>query len=150
MGRSRTELSHAQVPELASELRVTLSKLARRLRAQAPPGDLTWPQFAVLLHLESQGPATVTALAKAEGVRPQSMGATIAALESAGLVAGEPHPTDGRQTILSLTAAYRAWIKANRAAREDWLAQAIERQLSAAEQAEVARALELLQRLIDS
>ena len=143
------KLRHAPVAVrafgLAAELRVTLGKLSRRLRAQAPPGDLTWPQFAVLLHLENQGPATVTALAKAEGVRPQSMGATIA-----GLVQGDPHPTDGRQTILSLTAAFRAWIKANRAAKDDWLAHAITTQLNANEQTQVARALELLQRLVES
>jgi DNA-binding MarR family transcriptional regulator len=135
---------------LATELHITLGKLSRRLRAQAPPGDLTWPQFAVLLHLENHGPATVTALAKAEGVRPQSMGATISALEGAGFVAGAPHPTDGRQTILSLTAAYRAWIKASRAAKEDWLGQAIAAHLSAAEQAELARALLLLRRLVEN
>jgi DNA-binding MarR family transcriptional regulator len=134
---------------LATELRITLGKLSRRLRAQAPPGDLTWPQFAVLLHLENHGPATVTTLAKAEGVRPQSMGATISALEAAGFVVGEPHPTDGRQTVLSLTAAYRAWIKANRAAKEDWLGHAIAAQLSASEQAELARALLLLRRLVE-
>ena len=148
------KLRHAPVAVrafgLAADLRVTLGKLSRRLRAQAPPGDLTWPQFAVLLHLENQGPATVTALAKAEGVRPQSMGATIAALEAAGLVQGDPHPTDGRQTILSLTAAFRAWIKANRAAKDDWLAHAITTQLNANEQTQVARALELLQRLVES
>jgi DNA-binding MarR family transcriptional regulator len=150
MGKPRHEPAPVRASGLAAELRVTLGKLSRRLRAQAPPGDLTWPQFAVLLHLENHGPATVTALAKAEGVRPQSMGATIAALEAAGLVGGEPHPTDGRQTILSLTAAYRAWIKANRAAKDDWLAHALRAQLSASEQAEVARALELFQRLVES
>lgn len=149
MGKTRPE-APARAFSLAADLRVTLGKLSRRLRAQAPPGDLTWPQFAVLLHLEGHGPATVTALAKAESVRPQSMGATVAALEAAGLVAGEPDPSDGRQTILSLTAAYRAWIKANRAAKEDWLGHAITSQLNAAEQAELARALELLQRLVES
>lgn len=150
MGKSRHEPAAQRAFGLASELRVILGKLSRRLRAQAPPGDLAWPQFGVLLDLENHGPATVTALAKAEGVRPQSMGATIAALQEAGLVAGEPDPTDGRQTILSLTAAYRAWIKANRAAKDDWLAQTITAQLSASEQAELARALELFQRLVES
>ena len=141
--------SAPHVASLASELRVTLGRLMRRLRAHAPPGDLTWPQLSVLTQLEAHGPATVTELARLDGMRPQSMGAIIAALESAGLLSGAPHPTDGRQVLLSLTSACRSWLKANRAAREDWLAQAIRGQLSAAEQAELARATGLLKRLLE-
>lgn len=133
---------------LAGDLRVLVGNLKRQLRQQTHLGDLTWSQIAVLGRLDRDGPATVTALARAEGMRPQSMGANIAALETAGLVGGTPDPNDGRQTILSLTAACREWIKAERAAREDWLARAIQTHLSAAEQDEVARAVELLKRLI--
>jgi DNA-binding MarR family transcriptional regulator len=63
----------------------------------------------------------VTTLARAEGVRPQPMSATVSALESAGLVGGSPDPGDGRQTILSLTDTCQEWLKAGRAAKEDWL-----------------------------
>ena len=80
--------------ELAGELRVTLSKLSRRLREQAHAADLTGAQKSALLRLERDGPATVTTLARAEGVRPQSMGATVGALESMGLLAGSPDPAD--------------------------------------------------------
>ena len=134
---------------LAAELRTILSTLTRRLREQAHSEDLTWSQKSVLIRLERDGPATVTALARAEGVRPQSMGAIVAALENAGLVSGAPDPGDGRQTILSLTPAFRDWIAVSRAAREDWLFQAIEAKFDAAEQDELAKAVILLKRLAD-
>jgi DNA-binding MarR family transcriptional regulator len=135
---------------LAGELRVVIGKLKRRLREQAHLGDLTWSQLCVLTRLEREGAATVTNLARAEGVRPQSMGATIAVLEEAGLVSGAPDPADGRQTILSLTPACRKLMKAGRAAREDWLFRAIRTNLKMAEQGELAKAVELLKRLVDT
>jgi DNA-binding MarR family transcriptional regulator len=135
---------------LASELRVLIGKLKRRLREEAHSGDLTWSQTAVLGLLEREGPATVTTLAKAEGVRPQSMGATVSVLEAAGLVSGAPDPGDGRQTMLSLTPACRQMIKLSRAAREDWLFRAIRTKLAARELEELATGVELLKRLVDS
>jgi DNA-binding MarR family transcriptional regulator len=134
---------------LAGELRVLISKLKRRLREQANPGDFTWSQKSVLIRLEREGPATVTTLARAEGVRPQSMGATVSTLEQAGLVTGSPDPADGRQTILSITPRCRDWIKATRAAHEDWLFRAIQAKLAPQEQDELTRALALLNRLAD-
>jgi DNA-binding MarR family transcriptional regulator len=132
---------------LATELRVLLGQLKRRLRSEGKFGDLTWSQLSVLGHLDRDGPATVTALARIEGVRPQSMGATIAALQEAGLVTGAPHPTDGRQNVLSLAPACRDWIAASRAAREDWLAAAIQTHLSPSEQLHLAGAIDLLKRI---
>jgi DNA-binding MarR family transcriptional regulator len=140
----------ARVSILASELRVQIGKLKRRLREEAHSGDLTWSQTAVLSLLEREGPATVTTLAKAEGVRPQSMGATVSVLEAAGLVSGAPDPADGRQTMLSLTPACREMIKLSRAAREDWLFRAIRTKLAAREVEELATGVELLKRLVDS
>ena len=134
---------------MASDLRVVLGKLKRRLREQANKGDLSLSQMAVLGYLDREGPSTVTTLARAEGVRPQSMGATVAALEEAGLVSGTPHPADGRQIMLSLTAAAREWIKGSRAAREDWLSRAIRAHLSPTEQEELAKAAALLRRIVD-
>jgi DNA-binding MarR family transcriptional regulator len=143
------ELHAASSQLLAGELRVLIGKLSRRLREQANPGDFTWSQKSVLIRLEREGPATVTTLARAEGVRPQSMGATVSTLEQAGLVTGSPDPADGRQTILSLTAKCREWIRATRAAKEDWLFRAIQAKLAPDEQDELARALALLNRLAD-
>jgi DNA-binding MarR family transcriptional regulator len=134
---------------MAAELRVVLGKLKRRLREHANKGDLSLSQMAVIGYLDREGPSTVTSLARAEGVRPQSMGATVAALEEAGLVSGNPHPADGRQVVLSLTGAARQWLEASRAAREDWLSQAIRSHLSPAEQEELARAAALLKRIVD-
>jgi DNA-binding MarR family transcriptional regulator len=134
---------------MAAELRVVLGQLKRRLRAQANKGDLSLSQLAVLGTLDREGPATVTTLARAEGVRPQSMGATVAALQEAGLVGGAPDPADGRQVMLSLTDTARSWLKVSRAAREDWLSQAIRSHLSPAEQQELASAVRLLRRIVE-
>ena len=120
------------------------------MREQVHPGNFTCSQTSVVIRLERYGPATVSALARAEGVRQQSMGATISALEEAGLVKGSPDPADGRRIILSLTDTCRELIKATRAAKEDWLFRAIQTKLSPAEQEELATALELLKRLADS
>jgi DNA-binding MarR family transcriptional regulator len=139
----------ARTSAVAKELRVLAGKLARRLREQAPPCDMTWSQLEVLGHLERDGPATVSRLARAEGIRVQSMGATVATLETAGLISGTPHPTDRRQVILSLTDAGRDLIKQNRAAREDWLSRAMETRLTPAERDLLASAVDVLARLTD-
>ena len=141
--------STARASALARELRILIGQLKRRLREEAQAGDLTLSQISVLGRLEREGPATVTALAKAEGMRPQSMGATVAVLEAAGLVHGTPDPGDRRQTILSLTAACREMIAAGRAARQDWLFRTIRSKLSAAEQEELATGIGLLRRLVE-
>ena len=150
MGKQKSNSGSARALALARELRVLISQLRRTLREQTHLGDYTWSQTAVVIRLERDGPATVSALARADGVRPQSMGATGATLEAAGLVKGLPDPADGRQTILSLTDTCRELIKAKRAAKEDWLFRAIQTKLSPAEQEELATALELLNRLADS
>jgi DNA-binding MarR family transcriptional regulator len=135
---------------LAAELRIVAGALSRRLREQADVGDLTSAQKSVLLRLERDGPATGSALARAEAMRPQSMGAIVAALEAAGYVTGAPDPSDGRQTIISLTDHFRDWASAARAARQDWLLRTLQARLTAQEQHQLAGAVELLKRLLDS
>lgn len=142
------DIAHASA--MAGELRVVLGRLSRRLREQAHAGDFTGSQKSVLIRLERDGPATVTSLAKAEGVRSQSMGATVAVLEAAGLVAGAADPADGRQTILSLTDACREMIRASRAAREDWLLRAIRTKFAAHELEQLAASVQLLKLLADA
>lgn len=139
----------ARAALLARELRVVFGNLKRRLREQATAGDFTLSQIAVMSRLDREGPATVSNLAREQGVRPQSMGATVAALEAAGLIRGAPDPADGRQTLLSLTEACREFINAARIEREDRLLAAIEAKLTPEEQDELARGLRLLQRLAD-
>jgi DNA-binding MarR family transcriptional regulator len=134
---------------LAGELRISLGKLIRRVREQAHPGDFTSAQKSVLLRLDRDGPTTVSALARAESVRPQSMRITVVGLEALGAIKGEPDPTDGRQTLIDLTPDFRKTLKVSRAAKDDWLVRALQVQLSPQEQGELATAVKLLQRLAD-
>ncbi len=78
--------------------------LARRARAAGGSHELSWTESAVMARLAREGPATTAELARAEGVKPQSMGATITALEEMGMVERKPHPTDGRQMNIELSA----------------------------------------------
>jgi DNA-binding MarR family transcriptional regulator len=135
---------------LAGDLRALIGQFKRMFRDQASLGDMTLSQVSVLGRLHRDGPATVTNLAGAAGVRPQSMGATVSALETAGLVSGAPDPNDGRQTMWSLTPACRERIRGGRAAREDWLFHVIQKKLSAAEQEQLANGVALLKRLTES
>jgi DNA-binding MarR family transcriptional regulator len=139
----------ARAAALAAELRATVGKLKRRLREQTGGGDLTPSQVSVLLRLEKDGATTASKLARAEGMRPQSMAPVIAALETAGFVSSATDPNDGRQTLLSLTDAFRKWAQEGRAARQDWLSRTIAARLTAKEQDQLGAAVELLARLID-
>ncbi|ROS76590.1 MarR family winged helix-turn-helix transcriptional regulator [Cellulomonas sp. PhB143] len=132
---------------VASDLRVVLGLLTRRLRAQSTVPDLTRSQASVLRRIEREGSLTTSELARAEGIRPQSMGAVVAVLEQAGLVQGERDPRDGRKTLLSLTAEAREMYASGRIAREDWLLRTMRAELDPAERAELARAVALLRRI---
>lgn len=140
--------SHCAAP-LAAELRISLGKLIRRLREQTHPNDFTSAQKSVLLRLDRDGPTTVSALARAESVRPQSMRITVAGLEVMQAVSGKPDPTDGRQTLIELTPTFRKHLTESRAAKDDWLLRALQEQLSPQEQDELAAAVKLLERLAD-
>ncbi len=135
---------------MASELRAVIGRLSRRLREQADSHSLSLSQAVVLSLLEREGASTVTSLARAEAMRPQSMGATIAILETAGLVEGASDPSDGRQTLWSLTDGGHQWIRSQRAVRDDWLAQMIQTRLDVAELRSLAKAIPLLERLVET
>jgi DNA-binding MarR family transcriptional regulator len=135
--------------KLAAELRTTLGHLKRKLRQHGGQYDLTSSQIAVILRLEEDGPATVSSLARAEGMRPQSMSAVIAPLEAMGFVVGAADPNDGRKTFMSLTKACKKSIEDGRAARQDWLAKAIQQKFSSQEQKKLSSAIQLLARLTD-
>lgn len=150
MSANHTPATADALHALAEDLRVVAAKLRRRLREESNVGDFTPSQMQVLARLEREGPATVTSLARAQGMRPQSMSETLSALKAAGFVSGAPDPNDGRQTVLSITPAFRRKMKASRAAREDWLLHNIQSRFSAAEQKQLAIGVDLLKRLIDS
>jgi DNA-binding MarR family transcriptional regulator len=141
--------SDTHIAALAQDLRRVAGKLKRRLREQADAGDLTPSQTAVMLRLEKDGSATTSVLARLEGMRPQSMGTIVAALEAAGLVQGAPDPDDGRKTLLSLTEGCRTMIAEGRAARQDWLSRTLAARFSQQEQDQLAAAIRLLGRLVD-
>jgi DNA-binding MarR family transcriptional regulator len=134
---------------LAAGIRTVAGKLKRRLREHGGRNDLTPSQISVLLLLEKDGSATVSSLARAEGMRPQSMSAIVMPLQELGLVSGAPDPGDGRQTLMSLTPRCLKWIQEGRAARQDWLTATISQKLSAHEQEKLQAALELLARLVE-
>ncbi|MDE1934464.1 MAG: MarR family transcriptional regulator [Bradyrhizobium sp.] len=149
MSATRPSSEATQAVALVGELRSVFSRLKRRLREQADVGDFNDAQKSVLLRLERNGPATVSMLARAEGVRPQSMRITVAALEAAGAVSGKADPEDGRQTFVSLTPSFVKVLKTGRLAREDWLFRAIQAQLTPRERKQLAAAVKLLGKLAD-
>lgn len=131
---------------LASELRVVLGHLIRRLRSEH---RFSLSQGSVLGRLDREGPQSTSKLASAERVRPQSMGQTVAELESQGLIERRPDPADGRSALLELTEAGRAELREDRGRREGWLAEAIEENLSDAERETLDEAVRLLGRLAE-
>jgi DNA-binding MarR family transcriptional regulator len=145
----------APVPEsktaadLAAQLRTILSRLKRRLREQGGRGDLTPAQVSVLLRLKKDGAATVSGLARAEGMRPQSMSSIVKPLHDAGLVSGIPDPNDDRKTLMSLSKKCQKRLQEVRAAKQDWLTATIAQKLSAQEQQQLSTTLELLSRLTE-
>jgi DNA-binding MarR family transcriptional regulator len=110
-----------------------VGQLLRRLRAEADPGGLSVSQSAALGRLEEAGGMTTAELARAEAMKPQSMGAILAGLEQGGLVERRRHPTDGRRILYSLTARGLEARRSRSAAKQDWLAAAVGR-LDPAEQ----------------
>jgi len=138
-----------RAPLLAAELRSITGKLKRKLREQGGQNDLRPSQLSVLLRIEKEGPAAVSSLARAEGMRPQSMSAIVNTLLESGLVSGSPDPNDRRQTLMSLSRSCQKVLKEGRAARQDWLAARIQKTLSSQEQRKLAEAINLLARLVE-
>jgi DNA-binding MarR family transcriptional regulator len=130
------------------DLTQSIGLLLRRLRAAAASHELSLTESAVLARLEREGPATTADLARAEGIKPQSMGASIATLEEMGLVERKPHPRDGRQLNIELTAKGLALRKSTKDAKRTWLAQAVA-QLDETERETLFRAGEIIKRLAE-
>jgi DNA-binding MarR family transcriptional regulator len=122
--------------------------LVRRVRAAAASQELSLTEAAVMARLAKDGPRTTADLARAEGMKPQSMGTTVAALEEMGIVERKPHPTDGRQVNIELTAKGAAMRKSAKDAKRTWLAQAIA-QLDKQDQTTLFEAGEIIRRLAE-
>jgi len=134
---------------IALEVRTAFRKVKRHLRAQGEHGDLKPSQLSVVLRLEESGSATVSSLARGEGMRPQSMSAVMTPLQEAGLIRGSPDPNDGRQTLMTLTPKCLKWLQGGRAARQDWLSQKISQKLSVDEQRKLRVGIGLLTKLVE-
>jgi DNA-binding MarR family transcriptional regulator len=107
---------------LASELRVSVMRLRRRLIVEGLPDDaLSLTQTSVLACLFRNGDLTVGDLAAFERVQPPSMTRTVNCLVEGGYVVRRPHATDGRQVVVSLTDHGRDIVRADRARRDAWL-----------------------------
>ena len=141
----QTELART----LAAEMRTVFRKLKLRVREHGGGNDLTPSQSSVILRLEKDGATTVSSLARAEGMRPQSMSAIVRPLQQSGLIRGAPDPSDGRQTLISLSPKCLNWLQEGRTARQDWIATTISQKLSLQEQGKLQEALKLLTRLVE-
>ena len=136
--------------EVAGALRVSIGLLLRRMRQTRADGELTLPESSALTRLDRGGPATAGALAKQEQISPQSMGATLAALEAKGLIGRRPDPGDGRRAVLSVTEAGSRLLRDKRNARTEQLAKALSAGFTPAEIQLLAAASPLLERLAES
>jgi DNA-binding MarR family transcriptional regulator len=136
--------------ESIAELTLVFGSLIRRIRAAAPSelSDLSWTQKSVIVRLDKDGPATAADLARAEGVKSQSMGTAIAMLEKMGIVERKAHPTDGRQMNVVLTAKGKTIRENTREAKHTWLAQAVE-MLDKKDQETLFAAGKVIKKLVD-
>jgi len=139
----------APLEATATELSLAIGHLVRRLRTETNAGELSLSQISALARLDKGGPMTTADLARAETVKPQSMGVTLASLEREGLVHRRPHATDGRQVLFALT---DQGIEARRkrvTARRAWLLAAVAK-LDPAERQTLVAAIALIKRLGES
>jgi DNA-binding MarR family transcriptional regulator len=131
----------------ASELRLVLGQLVRRLRAEH---RFPLSHGVVLGRLDREGPQSVSELATKERVRHQSMAQTVKDLESEGFVERRPDPADRRRALVVLTAAGRSALAADRRHRVGWLAEALDERLSARERRVIEEAVDIMRRLADA
>jgi DNA-binding MarR family transcriptional regulator len=157
MKMTLTQTSSAQTRSdvgLATALRISVSRLARRLRVERaahgmPEPELSDTQFAALSALERHSAMTPGELAEYEKVQPPSMTRVIAVLEERGLVMRAPHMTDRRQVVLTVTEDGRAVVLRARRRRDEWLAKRL-KELTPQERATLRAAAPILEKLSQS
>jgi DNA-binding MarR family transcriptional regulator len=139
-----------RVAQIAAALRVSVGLLVRGLRQVPVEGELTLSETSALARLDRGGPTTPGALAKQEQISPQSMGATLGALEARGLIERASDPDDGRRAVMSITDAGRALLRSRRDAKVQRLARALTAEFSPEELHQLAAITPLLERLAQS
>ncbi|WP_329455841.1 MarR family winged helix-turn-helix transcriptional regulator [Streptomyces sp. NBC_01497] len=135
--------------QVAADIAAVAGLLSRRLRSTSSETGLTASQRSALVRITDDGPSTTAALARAEHIRPQSMRLTLGVLEEQGLIERTPHPTDGRQSVVSVTDHGRTVLAGVRAAKQTWLSKVIAEELEADERRTLAAAAALLRRLTE-
>ncbi|MBM7131303.1 MarR family transcriptional regulator [Dyella mobilis] len=141
--------SSAQLEAAVTDLTAAVGQLLRRVRSKADPSELNLSQLSVLSRLDLEGAMTTADLARAESMKPQSMGTVLAGLEQEGLVHRQPHPTDGRQILFALTSAGTEVRRKRGIAKREWLLSAMAT-LEPAELQTVMAAIPLIKRLSES
>jgi DNA-binding MarR family transcriptional regulator len=136
--------------QIAANLRLSIGLLLRRLRQVPTSDELSLSESAALARLDRGGPATAAALARAEQISPQSMGATLASLESRGLIGRAADPDDGRRVILSITESGLQVLRDRRTARTERLAEALSSGFTREELEQLMAVAPLLERLAQS
>jgi riboflavin biosynthesis pyrimidine reductase/DNA-binding MarR family transcriptional regulator len=137
------------VTDVAAGLRVAVGVLTRKLKQMQLPGELTVAETSALSRLDRGGPASSSELAKQDRISPQSMGATLAALEQRSLVARDRDPGDGRRIVLSITDAGRQLVNDRRGARTEQIATALRGAFTDAELGQLLAVVPLLERLAE-
>jgi DNA-binding MarR family transcriptional regulator len=148
--KTATSRSANNVGQVAAALRVSVGLLVRRMRQIPVEGELTLSETSALARLDRGGPTTPGALAKQEQISPQSMGATLAALEARGLIERAPDPDDGRRAVMSITDAGLALLRSRRNAKVQQLARALSTDFTPDELDQLAAVAPLLERLAQS
>jgi DNA-binding MarR family transcriptional regulator len=133
--------------EVASALRVSIGVLTRRLRQSPLLDDLTAPEMSALSRLERYGPASPSALARAEQITPQGMGTTLNGLVRRGLIQRHPDPEDGRRTVMSLTEDGLQVVRTKRSARTRQMADVLSARFTPQELEILKAAAPLIERL---
>ncbi len=132
--------------EIAARLRLSATRLARRLRQEADSG-FTPSQLSALATVHNHGPLTLGALADHERVAPPSITKVVAKLETDGLLERTPDPTDGRVCRVATTAAGSALVEESRRRKTTWLTGRLH-ELGPDAQARLAAALDVLDAII--
>lgn len=140
-------ISTVNDPELASRLRLAITRMARRLRQQGDPA-LSPSVVAALSTIERLGPLSPSELAEAERVQRPTVTRIAARLVEARLVERTADPSDARAARLAVTPEGRRVLKALRTRKTAYLARRLER-LDPEDRAALERAAEVLERLLD-
>ncbi len=139
-----------EIDGIATALRSSVSRLARRLRSEAGHAEFSAAEVDVIRALLERGSATTSELARIHDVRPQSMSATVGSLEKAGVVGRRPDPADARAARVFLTSAGEEAILAGRAAKQNWLTATMTERLTPAERETLGQAAALIDRMLQN